>query len=640
MPAKALRLLALLALCAAAPLRAYVTSAILEYSVDDKVGFFLNGSPILAKSDYAAFDFDVLSTSDGTLPMSLFDPYKENELGVEDFDTAGDHISVSYRFTVHISDGDPIVIWSTPDQAKMLHLSKSQPDPEGWTRPDFDDSSWSPAIRGTEISFPFFVFPSLPDPAFGSILGLDAYVPRLSHNFNLKTDTEDHDLYRSHFRFPNHQAKVQTVINPPAGNSGQNIAVRLIPGPDSPDFTQFNMLAWLPKGLELKSAAPGYKYDPNLRRISWSFDRRNLQVGYSRMPAIGVMDSGGWSQPEKALGPYKPGKPKIALVVTDPFAFNDGAKFTAQHPAWFKMAPHGVDLSRVRPRILGVLFKAQMRLGNKDTATTTDADNIMFNYSVDGTEHEALKHDVLFSHMTSMDNWFNAYYDATEDRKWTWEDIQGLAVKIEARARGTVSTDMMSSIVCTVKYYVPAGASPWFYATVTDPRCETLSLNTALFRPGSPLLNSDPVDIPINQGLCQPTPIPTPTETPVPIVVAVIPTPTPVGPMPGTEYFRMGNFTANPEPFNFAGTFIGFSIKHDADVALNVYDVDTGKAVRQIAATAFRAGDNNQIFYNAMDYQGHQLKPGAYLFELVATKGPYKEVINATFHYTRERRSE
>jgi hypothetical protein len=302
------------------------------------------------------------------------------------------------------------------------------------------------------------------------------------------------------------------------------------------------------------------------------------------------------------------------------------------------MAPHGVDLSVTKPRILGVLFRAQMRLGGKDTENTTDADEIMLNYSTDGSEHQALKHDVLFSHMTSSDNWFNAYYDATEDRKWTWDDISNLAVKVVAKARGTVSTDLMSSLVCTVKYYVPSGASPWFIAEVTDPACDTLTLNTATFRPGSPLLNSDPVDLHVNIAQCEPTPVPTPTDTPVPIEIAVVPTAThtPAPGQPPTVFKIHPTLNSvDPEPFNYAGCFVNFTIKTDADVALNVYDTDSGKAVREIKAVSFRRGDN-QLFFNAQDYEGHMLRPGAYLFELVATRDAFKETASGTFHFVKK----
>ena len=161
------------------------------------------------------------------------------------------------------------------------------------------------------------------------------------------------------------------------------------------------------------------------------------------------------------------------------------------------MAPAGSDLSTWRPLILGVIFHSQMRLGNKNTATVTEADSVRFNYSVDGGSKEALKNDVEVSRMTDNFYWFDGYYDATEDRKWTWDDINRLAVKFgRPVARGNViDKNLISSVQAIVKYYVPAKASPYFFAKVSDTRCETLQLNTGIFRAGSPMTSADPVDL-------------------------------------------------------------------------------------------------------------------------------------------------
>jgi len=631
-------LLALFAVLAV-PAAAYVTSAVLEYSVDDQAAFFLNGSPILKRSNFAPFDFEVLSTSDGTLPMELFNPYGDNLLAVENFDTEGDHMSISYRFTVHTSDSDPIVIWSDPEQAKMLHLSKAEKDPEGWTQNSFDDSAWAPAKLATELKNPFFVFPSLLDPALGGLFD-DPYVPRLAHNFNMKCNTQDHNLYRSHFRFPDKPAKVQAVIRPVTANAGQQVAVRLVPGPDSAEFSQFNVLGWIPAGMELTQSAPGAKYDPTLRRLSWSYNRRDLQVGYAKMNLASVLRASGWRAPEKALGPLKAGKGRRKLNTADAL-WNDGAGFTANRPGWFKLSPHGVDLSKWRPQILGVLIRSQLKLGGKDQATSLGADAVHLNYSFDGGATEALKDDAYIGRMSSMDYWFDGWYDATEDRKWTWEDLNNLAIKIECTARGNQDTNLLAGLEVTVKYYTPSMASPWFYAKVTEPKCTTLKLNTGAFRVGAPLLSSDPVDLAVNPGLCPPTPVPTPTETPIPKKLMVAPTPEPTRPagieMVSDLRFGLGNLRVNPDPVNFAGTFIEFSVKKDVDITLNVYSGTTGKLVRQMKGGAFRPG-NNQLFFNAMDDSGKVLAPGRYTYELVGEKDGHKEIRNGGFEFIKARR--
>lgn len=633
---RALACLAMLSL--AQPAQAYVTSAVLEYSVDDQAAFFLNGSPILKRSNFAPFDFSVLSTSDGTLPMELFNTTGENVLAVENFDTEGDHMSISYRFTVHTSDGDPIVIWSDPEQAKMLNLKKEQRNPEGWTQVGFDDSAWTPAKLGTEIKYTHFSFPQLPDESLGGLFG-DPFVPRLAHNFNMKCNTGDHNLYRSRFRFPDKPGKVQAIFAPAQASKGQKVAVRLVPGPDSAEFSQFNVLAWLPAGLEPTSTAPGAKYDAKLRRLSWSYNRQDLKVGYAKMNLAKVVSASGWKSPEKALGPFKSGKGRRKLNTPDS-VWNDGAGFSANRPAWFKTSPHGVDLKSWRPQILGVLIRSQMKLGGKDTATSLGADAVRLNYSVDGTQRGALEKDALVSRMSSPDYWFDGWYDASEDRKWSWEDLDRLQVKIEATARGTQDLNLLSALEVTVKYYTPSSASPWFYAQVTEPRCTTLKVSTGTFRAGNPLLASDPVDLPVNQALCPPKPAPTATHTPIPKQQMVAPTPEPKGPglaLQGENRFGLGCLEVNPSPVNFAGAFIQFCVTKDVDITLNVYSGSTGKLVRQLKGGAFRPG-NNQLFYNALDDNGKPLAQGKYIFELFAEKDGFKEMRNGSFDFVKKRK--
>ena len=629
-------LTALLALGSRA--QAYVTSAILEYTCDDQAAFYLNGSPILGRSDFAPFNVEVLSTSDGTLPMELFNPYGDNLFAVENYDVEGYNMSISYRLTVHQSDGDPIVIWSDPSQAKMLHLTKAQADPAGWNQAKFDDGAWAPAATGTILFSQFDAFFKIPDPAFSGVLS-GGYVPRLAHNFNLKCNTGDHNLFRSHFRFPDKQAKVLTLVNPPQAVKGTKVAVRLVPGPDSAEFSQFNVLAWLPQGLDFVSASEGVKYDANLRRLSWSFGKRDLEVKYATLPAQSILNASGWSSAEKALGPKKAGKGRRKLNTPDSL-WNDGAGFTSGRPGWFKIAPHGVDLSQWRPIILGVIFHSQIRLGGKDMGTKKEADAILFNYSVDGSTREALKDDIEVSRMTANDYWIDGYYDATEDRKWTWEDLSRLAVKLEAKARGSQDKNLVASMGVTVKYYLPSKASPYFYATVSEPKCSTLKLNAGVFRAGAPLLSSDPTDLKVNLALCPATPVPTPIPTPIPKQQMVAPTPQPTQvaglDLKGENRFQLGCLNLNPSPFTYAGSFVQFCVKKDVDVTLNIYSSATGKLARQIKGGAFRPGDN-QIFYNALDDAGKLLQPGDYTFELIAEKDGFKEIRNGVFRFAKKK---
>jgi hypothetical protein len=137
--------------------------------------------------------------------------------------------------------------------------------------------------------------------------------------------------------------------------------------------------------------------------------------------------------------------------------------------------------------------------------------------------------------------------------------------------------------------------------------------------------------------------VPTPTETPIPKIAMVAPTPQPTRPISnGRELvsdlrFGLGNLRVNPDPVNFAGTFIEFSVNKDVDITLNVYSATTGKLARQMKGGAFRPG-NNQLFFNALDDNGKVLAPGQYTYELVAEKDGHKEVRNGGFEFIKARR--
>ena len=101
--------------CLASTAQAYVTSATLEYSVDDHARIYLNGKVVAEEAGYHYPDYAVLSTSDGSLPLQYFTLNGENVLAIENMDSTGGAISSSYRLTVRHSSGDPVVVWSEPE---------------------------------------------------------------------------------------------------------------------------------------------------------------------------------------------------------------------------------------------------------------------------------------------------------------------------------------------------------------------------------------------------------------------------------------------------------------------------------------------------------------------------------------------
>lgn len=622
----------------AAQSHAYVTSAILEYMADDRAGIFLNGSTLLERSQFCPFDYNVLSTSDGTMPMELFNNFGDNVLGIVNYDTKGGSMLISYRFTVHQSEGDPIVIWSVPEQGKMFHLKKEQRPPVGWETAGFNDSAWTPAVQVTTLVGAWVVFPRLIDPTFAGFAGIDPYVPALSHVFNASATTGDHNYFRSRFKFPDKPAKVQLLMNPAKAVAGQKVAVRLIPGPDTTEFTQFNILAWVPKGVQLNEISKGGQYDAKLGRIAWNFGAKDLDVRYSKMGVKDVVKDGGWANMHVMKGREKQGKGREQLN-TPQYLWDEGAVMSPNRESWFKMEPHGVDLSQGRPLIKGVILHSQIKLGGQDNATARESDFVRFNYSVDGTFKPALKSDVNIARMTSNQYWVDGYYDLTEDREWTWEDLSKLMVRIVGKPKGAPDKNRIASAVITVKYFRPSKASPYFFATVTDPACTSLKFQTGIFRAGSPLTTSDDVVIPINEAKCKPTPVPTPTFTEVPR--PVIPTPQPTKEaglaMSGQNYFRMSQLRANPDPVNFAGTFLSYNIKKAAEITVRIFSSSSGQLVRTIKAGSAREGDQ-QVFFNALDDQGKLLLVGTYLFEVQATGEGHREIRNGNFTFVKKKR--
>jgi hypothetical protein len=174
----------------AVKLPAYVTSVILEYSIDDKVHFTLNGNNIIGPDEFGPFNYEVLSSSDGSFPIEDLNENGDNLFAVEDSSLDQYNMSVSYRLTIHVSNGDPIVVWSVPEQSKLLHLGKAEKNPLNWQSEDFDDSHWVPSSLATMIQGPASNYVCLRDEHFSGIFGTDPYVPRLSHIFNMNSRRE------------------------------------------------------------------------------------------------------------------------------------------------------------------------------------------------------------------------------------------------------------------------------------------------------------------------------------------------------------------------------------------------------------------------------------------------------------------
>lgn len=630
-----LRAMTLALLLGPVPARAYITSAVLEYSADDEVAFHLNGSVLLERSEFGPFSYDVLSTADGTLPLELFRENEENVLAIENFDTAGGSMQVSYRLTVYHSDGDPVVIWSNPEGVKFLHLSKEEKAPAGWTQNNFDDSKWGEAL-GVHLFWAWMSMPVLEDPAFDGLFSIGK-VPFLVHRADAMCRNADHNLFRARFRFPNSPSKVQLKVDPPLARAGQQISVSLHPGPDTTSMPQYNLMAWLPPQLQYVSGTTGAHFDQKLNRVHWVGTNRALGLGYLKLNAAKVISATGWGAPEKLLGwPKRLPRRKQNQTVAQQ---ENGALPIQGFEGWFKMDEPKLNISRGVPKIQGVIFHSQIRMGSQDAMGKPEVDQILFNYSVDGGKRRVLPRDVNIVRTNWGSTFTDGYYHASEDREWTWDDLKNLQVVLRARQVGQRDKNLIASITCVVRYYFPDQVKPAFYAKVIEPRCMDVELKSGIFRHGAKLVTSDPTSLKINAQACAPTPVPRPTSTQVPIIAAKPqPTSTPVMDNKLVVLsLGLGCLSVAPDPFDFGGAFINFCLKKEAKITVNIYNSTTGAGLRRIEGKEFRAGTNNQIFFNALDDKGKLLPPGRYIYELVAEKNGVTETRNNFLNIVKKR---
>lgn len=527
--------------------KAYVTSATLEFNVDHYARIYLNGHLINGDTGQHYPDYAVLSTSDGTLPLEAFVPNGDNLLAIEDIDldSSTSHLNVSYRLTVHHSSGDPVVIWGLPEETKLLHLSQGQKEPAGWFNPKFDDSKWQQGVKMV-YGNNWYTDPELPDPAFG-IFGFQGVVPHISYIATGAANPDDMDLCRNHFTFPYSPAKTRLFVNPATARAGQAVAMRLMPGPDAADIGPFMLYADLPQGLDLMSAPGASIFDREKRRVGWNYPSASASVRFLTLTAETVLSSGGWDQPEKVLGGPKPNHPSGWYHPNIPDnLYLDSAAFFPGMQAIFKMQEPDPVTVQHYPVILGVIFHGQMLSGGTNTGTTKDVDDVLLNYSVASDSSPALKKSVWISRVASSNAWYDGYYDATEDRHWTWADIQNLKVIYDANTRRTPDKNRVASSWVVVKCFRPQDTAPVFYARVSEPTCKKLEIQAGIYSSRFTAASTDPVLLPVNQQYC-----PTPTAIPtVAITIAAEKQATPIvaGLKPGLEVLGLSCMSSSLNP--------------------------------------------------------------------------------------------
>ena len=615
------------------PGRAYVTSAVFETNMDTPAKFYLNGNQLGEVRFDKRYGVRVLSTSDDTLPLWMFKNNETNVFAIDNQDI-GDYrsgqLGICYRLTIYHSDGDPVVLWSTPEQAKLLHLSEKDPLPQGWQNANFDDSKWvTPnAVFGYRRTWGAWV--ELKDNAFDQ-----GFVPHLSHNAHTFCQPGDRNLIRSKFDFPNRHASIQVRTNPAEGVGGRQMAVQLQPGPDVVGMDSFNVLAWIPQGMEVVQASQNGAYDKQNRRLSWKYNQRDMKVNLAELGVSNIIKAPGWNSPNVVLGGNKEDLP-----------YQQGAEISHGLEGWFKMAAPKLSPADYKSRITGVIIYSQIMPSGNFNKARDEVDKILFNYSVDGGRTSVMKRPVNIARtaysLYEDGGWVNGYYDATADLNWTWKEVLGLAVSLKSQQVITRDVNRVASIVAIVRYADISEVAPVFTARITSNQCETLAVKAAIFRNGQKGLETDVAELRVNAHACAPTPVPTRIPTPVPLIAMVAPTPEPtqiaavVRPQLGD--LGLGCLSVSPEPFDIGGTFVNYCLKRSAEVTLIVYSASDGKAVRRIVNQNVRAGKSHQIFFNSRTEDGSRLPEGEYIVELQASGHGVKATLNTTVRIVKNKK--
>ncbi len=497
-----------------ARLFSYITSAVLEYTADDVVGFYLNGKEVLSPKncEMVFFRYACLSSSDGTLPLSLFNSNAENLLAIENDDLHSGDMFVSFRLTLNRSDGDPVVVWSEPEKTRMFHRGSGDKNPEGWDLPTFDDKAW-PNAKEVTVQHAWAPAGALPDlltfledAHFKGSRGRPGHVPVLSDKSSGIAEPKATSLFRIRFFVPNALSKPKLTLDPAQAVVGQALRVRISPGPDLADLAKFRIFIRLPQGMEPLDPGTGGSYDPKSRFLIWNYQDALAKLAFLKLDAESVLSADGWRQPERALGPWK--ETLRFLPAMGPDVTDDGGRFFPERPGWFKLKQAPPPLVVGGSQILGVIFHCQVKPGGMENdgmgfRYPDGTNQIFLNYSVDGSQKEALPQDIKITRANVGVGWMDAYYDATQDRAWTWKDIDQLRVKVLSHNTGGRHMDWLASCGVTVKTFPIRSFSPDFTLKVSETTCKTLKIQAGIQEFRGQGLAMDMFEYPVNQGLCK-----------------------------------------------------------------------------------------------------------------------------------------
>jgi hypothetical protein len=450
------------------------------------------------------------------------------------------------------------------------------------------------------------------------LLGEELWLSFLAHNNAGNAGLGDKNIFRHAFFLPTMPGLPRIMAQPSSGEQGDKISVRVLPDRDSAAMGDFKIGVAVPPGIAVSALGPGASRDPSSGTLSWTYRSAAKTLA---LHLNAVVENNGFVLPERAFGGWLPDK-IIQMIFRRGISeddYWDSAAFSTGASACYKMSAPPFKDGAGSPLILDVTFQSEL--------ASQQRNRILLNYSVDGTKKGFLPgKGVNVSNSLSPDKWVNGYYDATRDRDWTWGDLEKLRVSFEAQLAGPLALEnRLLRCIVSVRYFDPLSVSPYFYATVTESGCRSISLSALVSSLDNNLSSTARISIPVNSSKC-PTPMAllerpaTAVPTLAPSLPPLRPTATPRPGDPAAGSDRIFDVSSSPEPFKSGGVYISFTLKNAGQgLAFVVYD-ESGKLQVQKQLGDLAAG-KNRFFYDGSDGRGRSLRAGKYGFEIKGMVG-------------------
>jgi hypothetical protein len=416
----------MLSMLSIAPAHARVLSVDFEYVADDRLDFYLNGQKIEMAGSNDWTYYSVLSSIDGSLPMDAFKWGQKNLIALNNFDTLAGALDCSWRLSVRYSDRPPFVFIATSENTRMLRRTRNQSAPTGWEQVAFDDKVWEAPDEALKAK-PLLVWLPM-NPAEQQLFHRDI-LPRLCATADCECSVKDNNLLRTWFELPALPEGPALTVAPKALEKNDKTGLRLRWGADVGELGARLLSLDVPKGLAVASVSPGAEVKG--RTLEWRAPATGSAGQSTRLLLQKVEDAGGWQDADKVLQrPFQKFMNPIGASVPM-------ATFLPDQKAWFKVDVRDPRQRQLGP-IQGVLFRAQIDFEEYNFVSSTTVvldDRFTLNYSVDGRLNGVLAADQNMLHALSLPLWTQAYYDASADRAWTWNELDNLKVQLMSKRK-------------------------------------------------------------------------------------------------------------------------------------------------------------------------------------------------------------